>query len=307
MNTFCQKIKSSFARNWWKVFREAFLFVNVFLMLFPLAFMVLSATKTNEEFLMTPFSLPSDFPGTMLNNLQYVISGKILFPELGGEYIEVEIFTPFFTMLKNSMILTVLSLAGMIIIATMFGYALGTKKFKGKGFMMFFLLIIQTVPFFGYIMPLRLVADALNIVDKLLGVVPVYIAVSLPMAIILFQGYFSSFPKEVEEAAMIDGCNEFQKFVRIIVPVSAGMIASLAVINFMGYWNEYAIANLLLGSKLELRTINMGVMVSNSQVGVTYYYYTFMLLVLSALPNFIFFTVFQKRIVGGMTLGAVKG
>ena len=156
-------------------------------------------------------------------------------------------------------------------------------------------------------MPLWLVSDVMHLLDSLIGVVPVYIAVSLPMAIILFQGFFQSFPKEIEEAAKIDGCGELKMFLKIVVPMSAGIIASLAIINFMGYWNEYAIANLMIGQNPDLVTINIGIMKAGNGQSGDYLFYQFTILALSALPNFIFFTIFQKRIMKGVTLGAVKG
>ena len=80
----------------------------------------------------------------------------------------------------------------------------------------------------------------------------------------------------------------------------------MTVINFMGYWNEVAIASLLLNDAT-LRTINVGVLMTNTQTGSMNYAYVFALLVLSAIPNFIFFTLFQKKIIGGISMGGVKG
>ena len=287
--------------------RELFLLVNIFFMAAPLLFMILSATKTNDEFLTKPFALPGAFPKTMIENLKAVVSGKITFYGLGGETTQISMFTPFFKMFFNTSVLTVLSLIGMLLAGLLFGYALGTKRFRGKTAVIFFVLIIQTVPFFGYITPMYLVTDRIGLNGRLLGVVPVYIAVSLPMAIILFHGFFKSFPKAVEEAALIDGCGEIRKFISIVVPLSASALVSLAVINFMGFWNEFAIANLMIGPVTNLRTINIGIMMSYSQVGVSYFYYAFMLLTLSAIPNFIFFTIFQRKIMKGVSLGAIKG
>ena len=88
--------------------------------------------------------------------------------------------------------------------------------------------------------------------------------------------------------------------------MAKGAIASMAIINFMGYWNEVAISTLML-TDANLRTINIGVLMTNTQTGIMNYSYVFALLVLSAVPNFIFFTIFQKSIIGGISLGGVKG
>ena len=306
-NRYLLRKRNWIQRNWWKILREIFLFINIFLMLFPLFFMFLSATKDTIEISMNPFGFPESFPETLIRNIRVVMSGDMVFYNLDGSSFEIHMFTPFLLMLKNSFLLTVMSLIGMLIVGLMFGYAIGSKQFKGKMILIYFLLIIQTVPFFGYIMPLWLVSDVMHLLDSLIGVVPVYIAVSLPMAIILFQGFFQSFPKEIEEAAKIDGCGELKMFLKIVVPMSAGIIASLAIINFMGYWNEYAIANLMIGQNPDLVTINIGIMKAGNGQSGDYLFYQFTILALSALPNFIFFTIFQKRIMKGVTLGAVKG
>ncbi len=283
-------------RNWYKIPRELFLWVNILLMLFPLYFMFISAMKSNSEFYRSPLGLPSELWFNLKTNLDMALTGKV----------GVLQHTPFTTMLINTTILTIVSLVVMVFVATLAGYALGTRRFKGKGLFILFVLIIQTMPFFGYIMPLYMFVDKLGLTNKLLGVVPVYVAVSLPQCIILMQGYFSSFPKEVEEAAILDGCGEVKKVLHIVMPMSKGAIASMAVINFMGFWNEVAIASLMLTDE-SLRTINIGVLMTNTQTGTMNYSYVFALLVLSAIPNFVFFTIFQKRIIGGISLGSVKG
>lgn len=94
--TIGQRLTLFFKKDWWKIFREGYLWINIVLMIFPLLFMFLTATKTNAEFLNDPFAFAKDFPGTLVENLKMVISGKIGYIEL----------TPFFTMLFNTLIVT---------------------------------------------------------------------------------------------------------------------------------------------------------------------------------------------------------
>lgn len=283
-------------RRWWVIPRELYLWFNIFLMLFPLYFMVLSATKTNSEFYNNAFALPKDLWGTLVENMTMALTGLV-----GSIQ-----YTSYWRMLFNTVFLALVPLVIMVAAALLAGYAMGTRSFRGKGAFTIFLLTIQTVPFFGYIMPLYLFVDKLGLTNKLWGVVPVYVAVALPATIVLMQGFFSSFPKEVEEAALIDGCGEMKKMIHIIVPMAKGSIAAMAITNFMGYWNEVSISSLML-TDARLRTINIGVLMTNTQTGTMNYAYVFALLVLSAIPNFIFFTIFQKKIIGGISLGAVKG
>jgi ABC transporter, permease protein len=283
-------------RKWYIIPRELYLWFNIFLMLFPLYFMVISSMKTNAEFYNSAFALPKEPWETLKANMTMAFTGKV-----GGVQ-----YTGFGTMLFNTVFLSVVSLVVMVAVALLAGYAMGTRQFKGKALFTIFLLTIQTVPFFGYIMPMYLFVDKLELTNKLLGVVPVFVAVSLPSTIILMQGFFSSFPKAIEEAALIDGCGEGRKLFHIVIPMAKGAIASMAIINFMGYWNEVAISTLML-TDANLRTINIGVLMTNTQTGIMNYSYVFALLVLSAVPNFIFFTIFQKSIIGGISLGGVKG
>ena len=156
--------KSKFKFSGFKLFREIYLIINIFLLAFPFYYMFLNATKSHGEILRSAFALPERFPASLIENLQQAISGKMEFIEL----------TPYFTMLWNTVFLSVCSLAVMIIAAVMAGYALGRYKFKLKFVFLIFLLIIQTVPFFGYIMPLFLTMNSLQLTDKLMGVIPVY-------------------------------------------------------------------------------------------------------------------------------------
>lgn len=283
-------------RNWYKIPREIFLWFNIVIMLFPLYFMTVSAMKDNAEFYNNPLGLPQNFAENLMNNLSMALTGKV-----GNLQ-----YTGFITMLINTVIVTMLTMVVMIFVACLAGYALGTRNFKGKGLFTAFILTIQIVPFFGYIMPMYIWSDGLNLTNSLLGLVPIYVAVSLPQCIVLMQGFYRSFPKSIEEAAVLDGCGELNKLFRIVIPMSKGQIGAMAVVNFMGYWNEVAIASLMLNDEA-LRTINVGVLMTNTQTGMMNYAYVFALLLLSAFPNFLFFTIFQKKIIGGVSLGAVKG
>ena len=283
-------------RNWYVLPRELFLWFNIILMLFPLYFMVVSSLKSNAEFYNDPLGLPKNAWENLLKNMEMAFSGKV----------GVVQYTGFGTMLRNTVIVTMVTLVVMILVATLAGYAMGTRNFKGKSVFTLFVLTIQTVPLFGYIMPMFMFADKLQLTNSLIGIIPIYVAVSLPQCIVLMQGFYSSFPKAIEEAALLDGCTESKKLWHIVLPMSKGQIAAMAVVNFMGYWNEVAIASLMLNDA-ELRTINVGVLMTNTQTGAMNYSYVFALLVLSAVPNFIFFTLFQKKIIGGVTLGGVKG
>ena len=278
-----------------KVVKEIYMLFNIFVMFFPLFFMVLCAFKTNTEIIREPFAWPSDI-NVLVTNVTNVWNGTISNVEL----------TPFIVMLKNTVVLTFVPMVIMILCATLCAYAIGRLTFSYKGIIMTFVMLVQTVPYFGYMYPLYFEVNFFNLLDTLAGTSLVLVAVSLPSTIILMIGFFKAFPVAVEEAAMIDGANEFQKFMVIVMPMSISIIGSMIIVNFMGYWNEFAIASLILSSP-EHRTINVGMFALKSQMGgVGKKDYIMTLLTLSAIPNLVFFSLFQKSIINGVSLGSVK-
>ena len=279
-----------------------YLIFNIAIMLFPLFFMFLNAFKSDEQITLAPFGFPKGFQD-FANNVKDVFNGTIT----KNGTIRNSSLTPYLTMLKNTVILTIFPLLIMLVCSTLCAYGISRTKFRMKKWVMALLLLCQTVPYFGYMYPMFFELNFLGMIDHLWGVCLVYVAVSLPSCIILMLGFYQSFPKEIEEQAMIDGCNEVKKFLMIIVPMSAGMIATMAIINFMGFWNEFAIASLMLTSPKN-RTLNMGVfLMQNDMKGITSKNYVFALLSMSAIPNLLFFTIFQKRIINGLTIGSLKG
>lgn len=275
--------------------REIYLIIQVITMLFPLFYLIICSAKSYQEIVQNPFSFPTGF-SEFKNNFYQAITGNIS--------IEIELYTSFFTMLKNTLFLVVCTLAFMVLAATPIGYVLGTRQFKGKSAVMLYVLFIQTVPLFGYLTAFYILMDKMRFTNNLFAISIIYAGVSLPTVLLFMKGFYSSFPKEVEEAAKLDGANELQRFLLVVVPMSKGIVIAMVLVQFMGYWNEFAIVNLLVSDQT-LRTISINVMMTGSSI---YLGYTFALLVLSALPTFLFFTVFQKKITeGGLSMGSVKG
>lgn len=279
------------------VLKNIFIWLDVAVLLFPLIYMILASGKTQLELAQNPFGLPSSWT-QFGENYSKVLSGKKVFSG-----IEVQIFTPYFTMIKNSAILTILGLVFLVVGAAPIGYVLGVRQFPGKKLVMLFVIFIQTVPLFGYLIAFYFLMDRWGLVNSQLALAMVYASVSMPSTILYLKGFYASFPKEVEEAAKLDGANELQRYFMVVIPNSLSIIFALVLIQFMGYWNEFALTNLLT-SDFSLRTISITLM----STGDDDYSYTMALMVLSAIPMFIFFTAFQKQIVNSnVTVGSVKG
>jgi ABC-type glycerol-3-phosphate transport system permease component len=291
-----KRIKKNLA---FEVFKNFYLFINVFIMLFPLGLMFFNTFKTHNEIATNPFGFSANSAENFNNNVKNVFLGH---PTSSMT------LTPFFTMLINSMIYTAGALIILMITGTMCSYCLGRFKFKFKRLVIFFIIMIQIIPFFGYMVPLFFNINRMGLLNSYIAVILVYCGVALPGTIIVMLGFFQAFPKDIEEAAIIDGCSEFRKFISIIIPIAKGIIASMMLINFMGFWNEFVIVSLLVKDS-NMYPINVGVIIvkANQQGSGGHLDYIMTLLAMSALPNMIIFSVFQKQIVSGITLGSVKG
>ena len=282
-----------------EIFKNIYLGLNVIVMFMPLLFMFFNIFKTHNEIAANPFSISAEPFHNLINNLKNVLNGT------PTESIRL---TPFMTMFKNSLIYTMGSLVILMVCGVMCAYALGRFRFRLKRPVIILILIVQIIPFFGYMVPLFFNMNRMNMLNSYTAVMLVYAGVALPGTIIMMLGFYQDFPLEIEEAAMIDGCGEFRKFLMIVLPISKGIIASMILINYMAYWNEYVIVSLLVKDDM-MYPINVGVMIvnSNQQGSGGHLDYIMTLLIMSALPNMIIFTVFQKGIVNGITLGSVKG
>ena len=283
------------------------IFINVFLaivcltMVLPLLYMLLCSTKSNEELLMEPFGLPHGGWRQIAENFSSVFSGNVLV-----DGFEIKMFASFGDMLLNEVLIVGFALLFLLIAAVPMGYAMGRRKFFGKRGWMLFLLLMRTAPLFGYLMAFHFLAQLLGFTDNLPGIGIIYAAVSMPGAVILLSGFFANLPAAVEEAAEIDGAGEVKRFFSLIVPMSKNTIFAIVLINFMGYWNEYAIANLLI-TRMDFKTISVNLMMTASYQMSSYKAYSFALLVLSALPTLLFFTIFQRGIIkGNLTMGSLK-
>ena len=280
---------------------EIFLVLTAITMLFPMFYILITSGKNAVSIANSPFALPNSMADFVANYMS-ALTGNVTLP---GGFV-INLYTPFLRALFNTVILVVLSLVFMIVCATPIGYALGRRSFRGKNAYMMFVILIQVVPLFGYLTAFYYLMDKMQMTNNIPAMALIYASVSMPTSIIFMKGFYSGFPIEVEEAAEIDGAGEFRRFIGIVLPMSKGIIASIMMVSFMGYWNEYAIASLLITEPLQ-RTISMNIMMSG--MGDTVYQtYVFPLLFLSALPTLIFFTIFQKSITqGGLSLGSIKG
>ena len=204
----------------------------------------------------------------------------------------------------NSTIVATASTLGIVLLGLMASYVIARYDFKLKGAMYSLFAAGLMFPLVVAITPVYIIVKDLGLVDNLMGIVVPQIAFGLPTTVIILVPFLRVIPKEIEEAAAIDGMSRLGFFFRMAIPLALPGVVTVAVLAFVTSWNNYILPLYVLNSQANY-TLPLGVQQFSSQ----YSQDTARVLAftsLSMLPALLFFAVFQRRIVGGLT-GAVKG
>jgi raffinose/stachyose/melibiose transport system permease protein len=266
-------------------FKWIIIIIFVIYAVFPFLWLVLTSLKTNAELLDNPFSLPNKF---QFKNYKEAVSSAGL-----GQLI------------LNSLIISSIATFINIIFSSMFAYSISRHNFFGGNFL--FLMVVSgiLVPLNALIIPYFAIINYLNLYDTRIGLILVYCAVGLPVSIYILTEFFKSIPKEIEEAAVVDGCNFLQRYTKIMLPLSVPGLMTAGTFQFILCWNEFIYAMLLTSSK-NIRTIQFGISYFTNEF-FSDYVSMFAAIVISIIPSIAVFILFQERVITGLTAGAVKG
>ena len=266
-------------------FKWIIIIIFVIYAVFPFLWLVLTSLKTNAELLDNPFSLPNKF---QFKNYKEAVSSAGL-----GQLI------------LNSLIISSIATVINIILSSMFAYSISRHNFFGSNFL--FLMVVSgiLVPLNALIIPYFAIINYLNLYDTRTGLILVYCAVGLPVSIYILTEFFKSIPKEIEEAAVVDGCNFLQRYIKIMLPLSVPGLMTAGTFQFILCWNEFIYAMLLTSSK-NIRTIQFGISYFTNEF-FSDYVSMFAAIVISIIPSITVFILFQERVITGLTAGAVKG
>ena len=205
----------------------------------------------------------------------------------------------------NSLIVSLSTAIIVTIIASSAGYALSRFRFRGKTMVSFFLLMTQTFPLVMVIPPIYRIMGSLGLTDNLYGLIVIYTAFNIAFATFLMQSFFDGVPRDLEEAAMIDGCTRLAALRRIILPLTMpGMGATLAFV-FTAAWSELLFALMLINSESQ-KTFSVGLLTFVGKFAVDWGQ-MMAASVLALIPVCLFFVFLQRYLVTGLTAGAVKG
>ena len=212
---------------------------------------------------------------------------------------------PVWDYFRNSLIISITSTIIAIAIGMAGGYAFARYRFKGKSALFLGLMLTRTVPGIALSLPLFIIFARLGIIDTHLALIITYVALNVPFTIWLIDGFFRQVPRDLAEAAQIDGCNRWQAFWQVEFPLAGPGIASSAIFAFMTSWNEFALASQLTRS-VNSKTLPVGLLDYTSEFTIDWRGMC-ALAVVMILPAFLLTFVIQKRLVSGLTFGAMKG
>lgn len=274
-----------------KLSTHLFLIILSIISVGPFLWLLSTALKSENENI---FSYPPSF-----------IPEHITFANFIGVWNSV----PFATYIINSSIVCVFTILLNLILSALAGYPLARMEFKGKNFVFFAILATIMVPFQVIMIPVYLMVLRLNMVDSI-SAFSGFSGLILPFAvnafgIFLMRQAFMSIPKELEEAAVIDGCNAFQIWRKIMLPLVKPALATLAIFTFVGAWSEFLWPSIVL-TKQQMYTLPVG-LTHLQGVFSSNWRYIAAGAVISIIPILVVFLALQKFFIEGSTQGAVKG
>ncbi|MBD5786002.1 carbohydrate ABC transporter permease [Cellulosimicrobium terreum] len=260
----------------------AYLLVGVCLA--PIAYIVTGGFRTNAQITSDPSGLPSPW---QLENYGDVLASSIFWRQLG-----------------NSVVAGLLTTIGVVVLGLMASYVLARYSFFGRGAMYSLFAAGLMFPITVAITPLYIMIRTLGLMNSVGGLVLPQIAFALPTTVIILVPFLRAIPRELEEAASIDGAGRLGFFFRMVVPLSLPGVITVGILAFVASWNSYLLPLFILNDETSY-TLPLGVQSFASQYSVD----TAKVLAftsLSMIPALVFFSLFERRIVGGLS-GAVKG
>jgi arabinogalactan oligomer/maltooligosaccharide transport system permease protein len=230
-----------------------------------------------------------------------------IIPENATLQAYVTLFTdrPFLLWMGNSLFVSIVVTLTGVALASTAGYAFSRFQFAGKKVGLLSLLTTQMFPATMLLLPLYIMLIKLGLINTYLGVIVIYTATALPFTIWTMKGYYDTIPYSLEEAARIDGCNQFQAFWKVILPLAAPALVITALFSFMTAWSEYLVAAQILQDSA-LWTLPLGLKSFESNMTTEWGLYGASSLIV-AVPVVILFLALSKYLVSGLTLGSVKG
>jgi multiple sugar transport system permease protein len=272
-------------RNFKNSYLFIFLIIWAAIVLFPLVWAFLASLKPpNELFTLDLHWLPQN---PTLDNYRYVFED----PKIMRFFL-------------NTIYVSFMSTIVIVILATFAGYGFSRYKIRGGRTALVILVACQMFPPIMFIVPYFLLMKGLNIYNTYMALIVTRVVFYLPFCTLMIKSFFDSIPRDLEEAATVDGCNQFGIFLRIILPVVLTGVVTIFIFSFLNSWNEF-LFSVTVVSRDSLRTITVGLASTQGQYGVNWGTLMSMSM-MSLAPPLIIFMSMQKYFIRGLTAGAVK-
>ena len=275
-------------RRWPKALSRIVLIVITALTAFPFLWLFVLSFKTDTEILNSPFSLPESISFSNYERALHTL--------------------PLIKMFGNTLFVAVFALAISLVCTFMLSYAITRLQFKSmrlqNGLYLLFVAGL-TIPPYIVIFPTYRMIVSMGLLGNRASLILPLAATTMALGVLLMVGFLRDFPKEIEEAAIIDGCNIYQMCTSVVLPVIKPVLATVIIFNVLYFWNEYPISSVLVNDP-KMMTISLGASMFRGRYSMDY---SGMIAatVIIIIPQLLFYLLFQKHIVEGMTAGAVKG
>ena len=263
-----------------------YIVISIFF-LYPVLWVLSYSFKTVPEL----FSVPPKFlpQSLQLDNYRYVIQNT---------YIVKNIW--------NSFYIGVLTMLGTLVLALPASYLFSRFRFRLSRQLQFFILIFQMISPIVIAIPLYNYLSRINLVNNHAVLILIYIAISIPMAVLNIKSYLDTIPKEIDEAAIIDGCSHWQILTKIHIPTSISGIISVSLMIMVSLWGQFVVPFILLNDAVKF-PVSVGLINLQSSSEAITTHYLAAACILGILPTTLIFLILQKYIVSAMTAGPVKG
>ena len=264
--------------------------IVVVIMFVPIVILLFGSLKTTGEMYSHPYALPNP---PHWENLVGILSTAA-----------------FWRLLRNSVVLMLATTTGVVFVCGLAAFVFARLDFRGKHWIFNLFTLGLMFPINVAILPVYFVLRQLNemgipLIDSLVGVMLVQIAFNISGNILILRGFFTAIPAELQDAAYIDGCNNFDFFWRILLPLARPALAAVAALTMIVSWNDLLVPLVVLNSD-KLWTLPLGTMQFQGQYGQDLALVS-AFVALSAIPTLIFYLLAERQIVSGLTAGAVKG
>ncbi|WP_321025705.1 carbohydrate ABC transporter permease [Hungatella effluvii] len=269
----------------WYIVKYVFLFGMLLFALVPLLQVFINSFRSDREVKTMPLGLPKQW---VFNN----------YPEtwqIGG-YGQAYI---------NSLLIAAVVIVVVLAVAGLGAYSISKLEYKGRGFFNAYFFVAISLPGFLYIVPDYFIFNKLHLIDTRVGLMLVYIAMQIPFNMLLLKTFLAGIPRELEEAAKIDGCNELDSFMKITLPIAKPMFLTVAILVYVNVWNEYHWSNTFVTTEIIKPVATRFVKFTGEYGSDMAKIYTASVITIA--PVIILYLLFSRKFIEGMTSGSVKG